>query len=138
VELLHSEGGKSTSPFMCDPIELTSKASTEPRIRSMRMPSAVVHRKFRWCVFGGLDHSTAYYATVCLNERSAIYGLPSEKVPIPRTSIHGNGLVSCNPAALPSVGIQHGEFPMVPTSPVPSKMTRVPYRESCKRLKVSH
>ncbi|KAJ5982048.1 hypothetical protein N7451_012148 [Penicillium sp. IBT 35674x] len=138
AELLHFETGNSIPPFMCDQIELSSKASTEIEFAAWRCRQQFVHRKIRWCVFAELDHSTAYYATVCLNERSAIYGLPSEKLSILSTSTHDNGLVLCDPAALPFVGIHHGESPMAPTSPAPSRMSRVPYRESCKRLKVSH
>ncbi|KAJ5938391.1 hypothetical protein N7466_001525 [Penicillium verhagenii] len=136
AELLRSETSKSVPPVMCDQIELSSEASTETTFAACGCCQEIVPRTLRWCVFAELDHPTAYYAMICLNERSAIYGLPSDKLSIPGPSMH-DGLVLCDPAVLRSVGIRHEESVVVPTSSVPTHTSGMSYHEWCKRLKVS-
>lgn len=54
--------------------------STETAFAPCGCRQQVVLQTHRWCVFANMDISTRYYAIICLNERSAIYGLPSELI----------------------------------------------------------
>jgi hypothetical protein len=137
TELLHSETGRSVPPIMGGQTELSSETPTATNFAACGCRQQIVPRTTRWCVFAELDHSTAYYAMICLNDQSAIYGLPSEKL-IPSTSIHDRSLVSCDPTVLASVGIKHEESLAVPPSSAPAHTSGMSYPESCKRLKVSH
>ena len=131
AELLHSETGKSVPPIMCGQTELSSETPTATSFAACGCRQQLVSRSTRWCVFAEVDQFTAYYAMICVNEPSAIYGLPSEML-IPGTSIHDSGLASCDLTVLAPVGIKHEE----PSAP--AHLSDMSYPHSCKRLKVSH
>ncbi|KAJ5742665.1 uncharacterized protein N7511_011236 [Penicillium nucicola] len=67
----------------------------------------IVVQARRWCVFAALDHSTRYYAMISLNERLAIYGLPSGLVSPRDKSMGGPGHIACNLERSPFVDRQH-------------------------------
>ena len=131
AELLHSETGKSTPPIMCDQIELSSETPTETKFAACGCRQQLVSRSTQWCVFAEVDQYTAYYAMICMNEPSAIYGLSSETL-IPGTTIHDSSLASCDLTMLAPVIVKHEE----PSAP--AHLSDMSYLESCKRLKVSH
>lgn len=91
----------------------------------------------RWCVFAALDHSTRYYAMISLNERLAIYSLPSELVSPRGTSMGGPDHITCNMHWSPFVDRQHEHRTLeLQTNLIPFQVDPAPYQGTTRWQKV--